>query len=116
MTRLKTYCRQAGLPQHFCDLLTFHGFRSGGASDTYNEGIPVEMIMINGRWKSDCFRFYLHLRASAVQAVFERALAGGALTAHERLEESHWQEAVRRLNMDAARRSHHLGGDRRGAA
>ena len=53
MTRLKTYCRQAGLPQHFCDLLTFHGFRSGGASDTYNEGVPVEMIMINGRWKSE---------------------------------------------------------------
>ena len=116
MTRLKTYCRQAGLPQHFCDLLTFHGFRSGGASDTYNEGIPVEMIMINGRWKSDCFRVYLHLRASAVQAVFERALAGGALTAHERLEESHWQETVRRLNMDAVRHSHRLGGDRRGAA
>ena len=59
-------------------------------SDAHNEGVPVEMIMINGRWKSDCFRVYLHLRASAVQAVFERALAGGALTAHERLEESHW--------------------------
>ena len=88
------------------------GIRSGGASDAYNAGVPVEMIMANGRWKSDCFRVYLHLRAGAVQEVFERALRGAADTSGERLAaapEHHWRRVLRELLGDAVCAAHQGG-------
>ena len=40
-------------------LLTFHGFRKGGAQLYYDMGLPIEDIKAHGGWASDCVWQYI---------------------------------------------------------
>ena len=83
----------AGLPPGLVSRLTWHSFRSGGASDLFNWGAHhpaiYQYIMRQGRWRSGCFRIYLRLRSSqiadVVGQVLEQAASEHAENPHDRI-------------------------------
>ena len=74
----RSRCRLSGLPDALTDRLTFHSFRSGGATDYFDYGamIPgiVQFIMKQGRWAGPTFRIYLRLRSTEVAMVAARVM------------------------------------------
>src|SRR5690349_10529472 len=56
-TRTKTLIRKAGVDTgHFAG----HSFRRGGATDLHHGGATAEEIKKRGRWRSACYRRYVH--------------------------------------------------------
>ena len=83
-------CRSSGLPDALVDRLSYHSFRSGGASDFFDYGafIPgiIQFIMKQGRWAGPTFRIYLRLRSMEMADVAGRVMSEAA-TAAEREED-----------------------------
>ena len=79
---LRERCRRADLPPQLVARISFHSFRSGGATDFFTAGCDIpgirEYIQKQGRWASACFRIYIRLRATAVASVAARVLKAAA--------------------------------------
>lgn len=58
--RLRAALRRAGINEGALHLFGMHSLRRGGATDAAAAGVPVRLIMLQGRWKSDCVRRYLY--------------------------------------------------------
>lgn len=50
--------RESGYPSAEASGYTGHSFRAGGATDAHLSGMPLELIIQQGRWKSDAWRIY----------------------------------------------------------
>jgi hypothetical protein len=64
--------------------LRWHGFRSGGCTDIFHLGRNtyniIEIIKIQGRWKSNAFRVYIRLLPSTIASVLREVLLEVAQT------------------------------------
>lgn len=43
-----------------------HSFRAGGATDAFDAGIPWEMVVKQGRWRSDAWKVYRRASGNVV--------------------------------------------------
>lgn len=72
---LSTGTRAAGYPASAC---SGHSMRAGGATDLWTAGVPEQVIMSLGRWKSDAFRAYITVNLTQLAhisyAAFQQAL------------------------------------------
>ena len=82
---IRAWLSSVGLPAAFVDRVTLHGFRSGGCTDAINSKIMTSReIQRQGRWSSDAFEMYVHLKADAVRETLRDVIAEIALTRAER--------------------------------
>jgi hypothetical protein len=62
--RTKQWLSEAGYP---AAQYSGHSFRAGGTTDAFDSGVPFDIIIAQGRWKSDAWKEY---RRSTVQLVY----------------------------------------------
>jgi hypothetical protein len=55
VSAIQLLVRSSGLPGDYAG----HSFRSGGACDLWGQNVPIQAIMLRGRWRSDCVMLYL---------------------------------------------------------
>ena len=77
--RFQSLLASVGLPT---DKYAVHSLRIGGATAMYLAGVPAEVIMAIGQWRSDVFRDYIRLPVHRLAAASR--VIGGAQSAWER--------------------------------
>ena len=82
---VRRWVAAVGLPEAFVERVTLHGFRSGGCSDAVNSGeMSAHEIRDQGRWTSNAFQMYIHLKADAVRETLRDVINEMALTRAEK--------------------------------
>ena len=72
---MQGWARQLGFPPEFVELLTPHGFRSGGATDGINSGkMTPQHLRAQARWSGLTFEMYLHLASDVVRGAVRDAI------------------------------------------
>jgi hypothetical protein len=58
--RVHRWATAAQLSGRFCG----HSFRAGGATDAFDAGVPADVVLLQGRWRSEAWREYRRPTAS----------------------------------------------------
>jgi len=82
--RLRELLKKIGVPEAELAYYAWHSCRSGGATEALRQGVPIEQLKRQGRWKSDAVEVYLWLaeqEAGKATALFGRELPGAPVAA-----------------------------------